>query len=57
MSKIITIVESENGNVVHIELDDELINFYKHETGKCRVTKNGITKFFQHLIDIKTYVL
>lgn len=52
-----TIIENESGTPIDIELDKGLIDFYKHETGKSRVTKRGITKFFQHLLEIKTYIL
>lgn len=49
-TKISTQVIDE-GEVVDIELDQVFLNFYKRETGHSRITKRGVTRFLQSLID------
>lgn len=34
-----------------LEVTNEMIDFYKKQTGKVRATKKGIEKFFNSLID------
>jgi len=41
----------DEGEIVDIELNTNFLNFYKKETGHSRITKRGVTKFLQRLID------
>lgn len=37
---------------IQIEIDKPLIDFYKKETGRSRVTLKGLSDFINHLINI-----
>jgi len=49
--RIIDVRENEM-TVVQIEVDKPLIDFYKKETGRSRVTQKGLSQFVQHLVEI-----
>lgn len=38
-------------SVIQIEIDKPLIDFYKKETGRSRVTQKGLSNFINHLVD------
>jgi hypothetical protein len=46
MTIVIKSIEEE----FEMEISKELISFYKKETGKTRVTKRGIQKFYNNLV-------
>ena len=46
---LITQIE-EDGVVVEIELSTQFLEFYKKETGHSNVTKKGVSKFLNRLI-------
>ena len=41
----------EDGVMVNIELPPLFLEFYKKETGHARVTKKGVTRFLNRLIE------
>lgn len=41
----------DDGELVDVELDTIFLSFYKKETGHSRITKRGVTRFLQKLID------
>jgi hypothetical protein len=47
--KIIEIIEDDS-TVVKIEIEKSIIDFYKKETGRKRVTVKGLSEFFNRLI-------
>jgi len=49
--RIIDVRENEM-SVIQIEVDRPLIDFYKKETGRSRVTQKGLSQFVQHLVEI-----
>lgn len=44
-------VREDDVTVVQIEVEKPLIDFYKKETGRSRVTQKGLSQFIQHLVD------
>ena len=52
MPKKIVKVREDDVTVVEIEVDKPLIEFYKKETGRSRITKKGLSDFVNHLIKI-----
>lgn len=51
MTKKISTQIIDDGELIDIELDSFFLNFYKKETGHSRITKRGVTRFLQKLID------
>ena len=50
---IITTTEiEEDGNIIEIELTQQFIEFYKKETCHSSITKKGITRFLNKLIEL-----
>ena len=49
--KRIVDVREDEVTVVQIEVDKPLIDFYKKETGRSRVTQQGLSAFINHLVD------
>ena len=47
--RIIEIIEDDK-TVVHIEIEKSIVDFYKKETGRKRVTTKGLSQFFNRLI-------
>lgn len=41
----------DEGEVIDVELNADFLSFYKKETGHSRITKRGVTRFLQSLID------
>jgi hypothetical protein len=41
----------DEGEVIDVELNTDFLNFYKKETGHSRITKRGVTRFLQSLIN------
>lgn len=52
--KRIVEVREDEVTVVQIEVDKSLIDFYKKETGRSRVTQKGLSDFINHLVEINT---
>jgi len=46
------IIEIRNGDmtVIQIEIEKSIVDFYKKETGRKRVTAKGLSQFFNRLI-------
>jgi hypothetical protein len=38
--------------VVEVEVENKFIEFYKKETGHSHVTKKGLSKFLNHLVEL-----
>jgi len=55
MSK--TIVISDGEEKTEIELDLKMLDFYKKETGKTKVTEKGLIKFFSNILNIRNYIV
>lgn len=51
MTKKISTQVIDDGELVNIELDLSFLNFYKKETGHSRITKRGVTRFLQKLLN------
>jgi len=49
--KRIVDVREDEVTVIQIEVDKPLIDFYKKETGRSRVTQKGLSQFINHLVD------
>lgn len=49
LTKKIIEVQTED-TVVQIEINKSIIDFYKKETGRNRVTTKGLSQFFNRLI-------
>lgn len=43
-------VRDELNTTIQIDIDERLVEFYKKETGRKRVTAKGLSKFFNNLI-------
>ena len=50
--KVVIQARDEDGSVINIEVDSHFIEFYKKETGHSHVTKKGVTKFLNRLIEL-----
>jgi hypothetical protein len=44
-------IREDDVTVVEIEVEKPLIDFYKKETGRSRVTQKGLSAFINHLVD------
>ena len=55
MSK--TIVISDGEETTEIELDVKLLDFYKKETQKTKVTQKGLIKFFSNMLNLRNYIV
>ena len=51
MTKKLSTQIIDDGELVDVELDIIFLSFYKKETGHSRITKRGVTRFLQKLID------
>ena len=45
------------GEVEEIQLNNVMIDFYKKETGKKKITDKGLVKFFSNLLNIRNYIV
>jgi hypothetical protein len=45
-------VREDDGTVVDVEVDRPLIDFYKKEKNRVKVTNRGLTKFLNHLVSL-----
>jgi len=55
MSK--TIVISNGEEKTEIEINVKMLDFYKKETGKSKVTEKGLVKFFSNILNIRNYIV
>jgi len=49
-TKRIIEVREDDMTVVQIEVEKSIVDFYKKETGRKRVTAKGLSQFFNRLI-------
>ena len=45
------------GEVEEIQLNNVMIDFYKKETGKKKITDKGLVKFFSNLLNLRHYIV
>jgi hypothetical protein len=43
--------------VEELEINQHMLDFYKKETGKRKVTEKGLVKFFTNFIQFKKYII
>jgi hypothetical protein len=53
--KLIVKVKEEDDIFTEIEVDDQLVDFYKKETHRSIVTLKGISKFINRLVFLHLY--
>ena len=49
-TKRIIEVRGDDATAVQIEVEKSIVDFYKKETGRKRVTSKGLSQFFNRLI-------
>jgi len=54
LSKKIIELHIDDDNVIQIEIEQPIIDFYKKETGRTRVTEKGLSDFFTNLFRLFT---
>jgi hypothetical protein len=47
-------VKNEDGQLVPMVVESQVVEFYRKETGHRRVTNSGLSKFVNHLIELFT---
>jgi len=55
MPKSITIKNGEVDEV--LEINSRMVDFYRRETRKSKVTSKGMTKFFTNLLKLRNYIV
>ncbi len=51
MTKKISIQIIDEDEIVDIELDYFFLSFYKKETGHSKITKKGVTRYLQNILN------
>jgi hypothetical protein len=51
-AKPIIEIRKDEVTVEQVEIEKSFIDFYKKETGRSRVTKRGLSKFLNHLLEL-----
>lgn len=52
LQKLVVQVREDDRTVIEIEVESAFIEFYKKETGHSHVTKKGLSKFLNRLIEL-----
>ena len=49
--QLIIQVRENDGTIIEIEICSNIIDFYKKETGRSKVSTKSLSKFINHLIE------